>query len=316
MSELLDVIVRHQIYLEGLKGGRNNELVKTIGSLDRELRIQLAFVDYENLSDMSRTGLNKLVLALKRTARTVFDVWLNELIRWLEEYCSVDAEFWRFAYTAFDPSKAEAINEAPEDEAIFAAAMAFPMAATGVLALAFLKGYSVLATEKIGQAVFMSYANAETPKQLQQRITGTAQANNRDGLLAQFNRQGQAVSNTIIQHIAAQTNAAVARMAWPQYVWCSVIDDATTKICFGRNGNVYNFGEGPLPPAHVGCRSSVFPFTGAGAPDEMPGFKMWASSQPDGFVKDAFDGKPPSRYEGSKAISLDEYRAKRSLILS
>lgn len=315
MDELLNVIVRHQIYLEGLKNGRNAELVKTIATLDKELRVKLAFVKYDNLGDMSRSALNKLVLELKRVARTVFDVWLNELIRWLEEYCSIDADFWRFAYTAYDPSRAEEINEAPEDDAIFAAGMAFPMAATGLLTLAFLKGYSTLATEKIGQAVVMSYANAETPKQLMERLSGTPEARNRNGLLQQFNRQGQAVTNTVIQHIAAQTNASIASLAWPLYLWCSVIDDGTTNICLSRNGKVYRYGEGPLPPAHIGCRSSVIPFDGGSAP-EMPRFKMWASAQPEAFVKDAFDGKPPSSYEGSKAISLDEFRAKRSLILS
>lgn len=316
MDDLLNVTLRHQIYLEGLKGGRNVQLVQMLAQLDRELKRELAFVTYDKLSDMSRTALYKLTAQLKKTARTIFDVWLNELIRWLEEYMTVDAEFWNFAYSLADPeNKSEFAEAEAEQQSIWAGILNLPMAANGILALSFLKAFGTLATDKIGQQVFISAGNAETPKQLLARISGTAAAKHNDGLLGGFNRSGQAVTNTVIQHIAAQTNAAIMAKAWPAYVWCSVIDDATTKICFSRNGQVYLLGAGPIPPAHVGCRSSIFPFAGGDAPN-MPSFKMWASSQSEAFVKDAFDGNAPSRYEGSKAINLDEFRAKRSLILS
>jgi len=128
-------------------------------------------------------------------------------------------------------------------------------------------------------------------------------------------RQGDAVSDTIIQHVAAQVHASAAAKIFERYSWCSVIDDGTTQICRDRNGKVYLFGNGPVPPAHIRCRSSILPFNGTVAPD-MPGFKSWASSQSEAFINDAFDGNAPSRYENAKAINLAEYRAKRSLILS
>ena len=312
MDPLLNVILRHQIYLEGLKGGRNLQLVQTIAQLDKALRTQLAFVDYDSLGDMTKTALVKLIAELKRTARTVFDVWLNELIRWLQEYVTVDEDFWRFAYSVLEPTKTV---KKDDPEKLYGAAMAFPMAANGILALSFLKGYSILAVEKIGQAVNQSYANAETPRQLTQRLFGTKDRRYTNGLTAMLLRQGDAVSDTIIQHVAAQVHASAAAKIFERYSWCSVIDDGTTQICRDRNGKVYLFGNGPVPPAHIRCRSSILPFNGTVAPD-MPGFKSWASSQSEAFINDAFDGNAPSRYENAKAINLAEYRAKRSLILS
>lgn len=311
MDPLLNVILRHQIYLEGLKGGRNAEFVKMIAQLDKGLREQLAFVDYNNLSDMSRTAVNKLIATLKKTALKIADAWLYELIRWLQEYVAVDTDFWQFAYKLRKP---EAEFDEEDSEANTNSWLGLPMGANGITALLFLKGWNVLLGNRVQQTVLMSYANAETPQQLIARLSGTKAANYRDGLLGQLNRQGQAVNNTVIQHLAAQANINVAVQAWPRYVWLSVLDDATTKICRNRNGNVYVFGEGPLPPAHVGCRSSVMPYDGT-KPPEMPSFPMWARSQSEAFIKDAFDGEVPSRYEGSDPLSLEQFKAKRALII-
>lgn len=41
------------------------------------------------------------------------------------------------------------------------------------------------------------------------------------------------------------------------YRWISILDDATTQICRSLDGQVFAFGKGPLPPAHVNCRSSI-----------------------------------------------------------
>jgi SPP1 gp7 family putative phage head morphogenesis protein len=41
------------------------------------------------------------------------------------------------------------------------------------------------------------------------------------------------------------------------YRWVSILDDATTQICRSLDGQVFMFGEGPTPPAHINCRSSI-----------------------------------------------------------
>lgn len=311
MADLLNVIVRHQVYLEGLKDGKNAEFIKMMAQLDRALRTELAFVDYNSLTDMSRTALNKLILTLKKAAAKIADVWLYELIRWLSEYVQVDTDFWKFTYGLAQPEADFTEDDAENNTNAW---LGLPMAANGITALLFLKGWNALVGQRISQTVLMSAANADTPQQLTQRLLGTKAANYRDGLLSTLNRQGQAVNNTVIQHLAAQANINIASQAWASYLWLSILDDATTKICRSRNGKIYRFGEGPLPPAHVGCRSSIMPFDGSVAP-AMPGFQMWASSQTDAFVKDAFDGKVGSRYEGSKALSLEQFKTKRALIV-
>lgn len=60
------------------------------------------------------------------------------------------------------------------------------------------------------------------------------------------------------------------------YRWISILDGKTTQICRSLDGQVFPFGTGPLPPAHVNCRSSIIA--------EMLG--RWLKRGPSGrFVK-------------------------------
>jgi SPP1 gp7 family putative phage head morphogenesis protein len=43
------------------------------------------------------------------------------------------------------------------------------------------------------------------------------------------------------------------------YQWVSTLDARTTPICQHRDGRVYPLNDGPLPPAHIRCRSTTTP---------------------------------------------------------
>lgn len=66
-----------------------------------------------------------------------------------------------------------------------------------------------------------------------------------------------------------------------QYV--AVLDNRTTKLCRGLDGNRYRLGEGPIPPLHMNCRSNrvvVLP-DAVGGPLYDPGqYGAWVRSQP------------------------------------
>ena len=44
------------------------------------------------------------------------------------------------------------------------------------------------------------------------------------------------------------------------YVWISVLDDRTSVICRTLAYTVWEYGKGPLPPAHPNCRSRIMPY--------------------------------------------------------
>lgn len=41
------------------------------------------------------------------------------------------------------------------------------------------------------------------------------------------------------------------------YEWVAKLDDRTTLVCAGRDGKIWPIGQGPMPPAHWGCRSQI-----------------------------------------------------------
>ena len=323
MAELFDVIIRHQVYLEGLKRGRNADFPKVLGQLDRALRTGLAHIDYSSLGDVSKKQLNDLLVALRKAMRVIFDPWLKALTEWLERFMQVEVEaFNTYFDTDVDPAQ------------VFASSKTEPMSADGLFWLPLLRGSTTYAMTKIERLVVFGYANQQSPEEIIRGFLGTKTNGYRDGIGRLLDNSTTAAVSTVMQHLSAQAamNAAKKAFGGPggpggaggenfggrttgQYEWVSVLDDVTTKICRDRDGKRYVYGKGPVPPAHMRCRSSIVPvFEAVPTPDLR--FDMWAKRQSADFINDAFDGKPPKRYEGSAALTLAQYKAKRSLILS
>ncbi len=305
MAELFDILVRHQIYLEGLKAGRNADFPLVLGKLDYALKTQLAGIEYDNLGDMNKTQLNKLLVALRGAMRNVFDPWLRSLVGWLERYMVVEVESFAAYYgTEADPAP------------IFAASKTEPMGANGLLWWPMLNGASFYAMTRIERLVTNGYANRLTKAEVIASFLGTKANRYKDGIGRLLDNAQTAATSTVMQHLSAQASTTLAKKIFGEYEWVSVLDDATTQICRDRDGNFYIYGRGPVPPAHVRCRSMTVPvIPGYTATPDLR-FNMWASRQPLAFLNDAFDGTVPARYEGSAALTLDEYRGKRPLIMS
>ena len=310
MAELFDVVVRHQIYLEGLKKGRNADFPKVLAKLDTALRTGLAHIDYASLGEASKRKLNDLLVALRKSMRAIFDPWLKLLVEWLERYMVVEVEAFNAYFGAsVDPAQ------------VLASSKTEPMS-DGLFWLPLLRGSSAYTMMKIERLVIAGYANQTPTEEIIRGFLGTKNNRFKDGIARNLDNQTSAAVATVMQHLSAQASMNAARSAFggngvlAQYEWVSVLDDVTTKICRDRDGKRYVYGRGPMPPAHMRCRSTTTPVLPGAGPTPDIGFAMWASRQSSDFINDAFDGQAPKRYEGSAALTLDEYKAKRSLILS
>lgn len=329
-ASLFDAMVRHSIYVEGLKRSRATSLQLAMLKLNTQIKAELSNVSYSNLGDMNKAQVAILLGKLKALADGVFNAWLNELIEWLQRYIAVDRELLPRIFAATSASVEEPAFEKARDPAgIWSLARNTAIGANGVLLLPFLRGFTAGGTARILQVTQMGVVNRATPAELAEALAGKPTVGDRKppeepkrpsplqapagGITSLLNRQGAAVSNTVLQHVAAQTSMTTAAAAFLQYLWVSVLDDATTNICRSRNGIVYRYGVGPMPPAHINCRSSTVPFDGT-APATMPTFRMWAAGQMREFVNDAFDAEPGSTYDGARALSLEQFAGKFALI--
>lgn len=318
---LFDIVNRHQIYLEGLKRGKHRDFAAVVVALDTLIRDELSSMPFNTLSDMSKASLDKFVANFRKRMIGIYDPWLRKLLEWFEEYIRADAGLFAEIYSAVEPDKAEVIEEEQKkDDGFWLPILArwknAPLGANGVLPINMLTtmigGHVTQATNTLRQGYALGWTAQETIAAM--RGTPTNRDTLQGGLLNRFNAQAQATTNTITQAASVQANAAVGGLIFGEYEWVSILDDRTTKICRRLDGKHWVYGRGPLPPAHVGCRSTIKPWEDGPLPDES--FAVWARRQPSAFRNDAFDREPTSSYEGAKPISLEEFRAKGSLILA
>ena len=106
------------------------------------------------------------------------------------------------------------------------------------------------------------------------------------------------------------------------------MDGKTTEICISRNRKRYRFGQGPIPPAHIRCRSHIAPIVGM---DDIAAesFYTWAIRQPADVQNDILGEDVADelrngnlkqsdlpKFEARQPLTLDEFRRKINEILS
>lgn len=351
-GRLFDVITRQQVYVEGVKLSQSEQFREVIRELSDELRGMLGKLNYQTLDGMTKTELNRFIIALKKSQSRIYNKYTQELLDQLYAFMRTDKRVSLRVYGALvsdsdDVSESEAddLVEQSKDESLLLPLFGWavlprtgeadgrlwstiannPIPANGLLLGAFIAGFSKSAQASIENLIRQGYANQWTTQQAIAAIIGPR------GALDRVFSQHSAVTDTVIQHISQSVNAAVSSAFATRYRWDSIIDSATTEICRGRNRRVYVFGRGPLPPAHVRCRSRITPLFGNGnsdddGPDET--FYTWSRRQPESFVKDVFTkaaadqllsgnsrAKDFNGYRAEKPLTIDQYADKVSEIL-
>tara|TARA_R100000329_G_scaffold83892_1_gene71220 strand:+ start:1193 stop:2092 length:900 start_codon:yes stop_codon:yes gene_type:complete len=135
------------------------------------------------------------------------------------------------------------------------------------------------------------------------------------------------VSNNARQNLY-QANSDVIE----QYQWVATLDLRTTAVCSGRDGKLYNFGEGnPVPPAHYNCRSTTVPVVseefrskpkkppqrpavgakGVGTVSAKQNYGTWLRSQPASFQDEYFskfkNGKDKAKLFRQGGLKIDKF---------
>jgi SPP1 gp7 family putative phage head morphogenesis protein len=313
MADLFDIVVRRQVYIEGLKAKKGNDWAIALGELQRLLQQRLALIEFDDLGQMSKKAIFLLIADLRKIALSVFNPMLNDLIEWLKRYVEVDYDMLAKLYIPRSPNPPP-IDETPDRDKLWAAWINTPLEATGTLALPFLLALAPSIMVKLERLVMQHFAARAKTAVLRKAIVGTVEGKFNDSALRAFQRQAEAATNTVIQHLANQANQAQGAKSFGFYEWVSVLDNQTTDICIFRDGKRWPYGGGPVPPAHVGCRSTTVPVPANSPKTADQTFSEWIRNQPFEFIDDAFDGQRPSRYEKASAITLNDFLGKLDLI--
>lgn len=354
---LFDVLTRHQIYVEGVKAQHAREFNEVLRELDIELRKLFSRLRFRTLDAMTKAELRSFLSELKKVQNRVYSAYTTKLIQQLEAFMRADVQVSKRIFatlgneddeTPVNEDEADAALERADDGSnlyplawflaahnggdpskLWASITNAPIPANGILLLPFIAGFVSSASISVENIVRKGYANRATVQEVLDEITGTKVKNYRDGAFARINTQAGAVTATAIQHITSIAQAGVASIFFGRYRWVSVIDSATTEICRGRNGRIFRYGEGPLPPAHIRCRSKTVPVV-AGDDSEPPStYYAWMKSQPETVQNDILgaakagdlrSGKVKSKdmpqFDESNPLTVEGFVSKLNIILT
>lgn len=268
---LKTVATRHQVHLERLKSGYQDDFTKFLKQMDRDIRLKLAG---EDLTAYSLTRLNTLLGAVRRTLSSVYKDYGQVYFTTMQDVAEYEAEFE--ANAVKQATKARMILPSPAQ--MRAAVLTHPLSVEGPdkgsLLEPMFSRWSNKTILRIDGAIRLGYAQGETTGQILRRIRGTREASFKDGLLAVAERDAQAMVRTGLQHVAAQAREELYRENTDIITgieWVSTLDNRTTIQCQSLDGQVFPVDKGPRPPIHINCRSTTIPVLDPKfAPKDMP----------------------------------------------
>ena len=320
---LFNLLFWHQIFLEGvsLSTARNFDVV--LRSLYDEFKKYLANVRYQKLDELTKAELNDFIYRFKKAQTKFYSRYTQQLIKVLQQFVAADVEGTRGilqhvtgktlaqadAERQHATLKGTAVLQPGGTYGLWASIATDPIPANGMTTAQMLQGFGNTSVNKVSQAIRMAYANGWTKDELINRLFGLPQNNWRDGYFAKMYQQNNTLVSTAIQHVSSIVQGAVTSVYLGSYTWVSIIDGHTTAICTERNGRTFEFGKGPIPPAHWGCRSkTVGKFDGADDIAVPATFAAWFATQPTDVVS--------ALLGSSLAVSLSAGKLRRATLAS
>lgn len=335
---LFNVLTRHQVYVEGVKAYQANEFNKVLRELDKEFAILFAALRYKTLDALTKTKMQSFLRELRTIQNRVYSEYTKKLIGELQDFMIADIMVSKIIFATLRKPEGEDEEPVSEDEGeeifdavvededrdslfpplwfrspqkdgtpnkLWAAILAAPIPANGILPPVFIAGFTAAASATVENIVRKGYANRSSVEDVLREITGTAAKNHRDGAFSKIKNQADAVTATAIQHTTAIAQAGVASVFYGCYRWVSVIDGQTTPICRGRNNRVFRYGAGPLPPAHIRCRSKTIPCDCGDPGEDAPSYFEFIKNQPPTVQNDILGATKASKLRNGDLSKTD-----------
>ena len=249
-DQYIEQSVRHQAYLERLKTGEYNKLRDILEDVENNL---VGMLSRKEFRTMSSDQVKRRLYSMRSMMRQRYDEdmipALNKSIRDLAKY---EAEFEvRILGNVVDYN-----FELPSESQIISAVRTSPLSVrgpdNGKLLTSFIKDWTESQVTRTTNTIRSGFVEGQTTPQIVSRLRNEAGPINRRGL--------QALTRTALQHCATQAR----EQTWKanedivkRVEWFSTLDSRTTTQCQALDGQVFKIDEGPRPPLHPGCRSTV-----------------------------------------------------------
>jgi SPP1 gp7 family putative phage head morphogenesis protein len=284
--------IRRRIALERLSDQQADDALKFLNEVRRDVVSKLAKAG--EVSGYTQRQQRLLLDSIDRAHREIYSRLTKDLFddqRLLaEEEAKAQASILRGATSA-------TVRELSITQA-YEVAKARPM--QGRFLEDWLKGLEPSHRERLNAALRISFIEGETQSAAYRRISETL-AISGNGLRALIRTSNSHISSAVTQ-ASYEENPDLIK----EYEWRSTLDSRTTPICQTRDGERYPVGKGPIPPAHVSCRSTTTPILDGFPPPKRITYNEWLANQPADVQDEALGGKKRGNAyrdgEGSKGF--------------
>lgn len=275
--------------LERYKSGLSKQAAVKINELADDVLALLATVPDNN------RGIKTALLKIDKMIDTTFDSVQADFLEEVRQLLEAELDFL-VKYEDFELSEEEKKN------------LILPLLTMLILGLT-LNQHNKTITDSIKRNIRSRLLSAKQNniKLLIQAkaLRGTALRKYRDGV---WNRGISGISGVFNTAISAYINQmqmlVIERAGAEKYIWISVLDSRTSAVCRARSNKVYIVGQGPVPPIHQNCRSSIRPYV---EDEEFPlSYSDWLKQQPKEVVEDIL-GKGKASLFLKNEISLDRF---------
>jgi SPP1 gp7 family putative phage head morphogenesis protein len=302
---LFNLLFRHQVYLEGVKAGMQQHFRKFLIELYGEFAKLIATSGYQQVDEFKRVELQRFIYFFQQAQARVYNQYTQQLIDLLKQFLGIDLSVISVLYAEASSKPTSQHNDserkalvtmssnrsletlAPQRDQLWASFQQEVNPASGQTLGEMLVNFGKSSTTVVSQRLRAAYVNGESLKETMASIVGTKPSSLSDGLFSRFSAQNDALIATIIQQMSAVAQASIASKLYSKYQWVAILDSRTTVICRSRNGNLYDYGKGPLPPAHWFCRSKAVTLTEGDALHDIPAtYYAWLRTQPRKLLED------------------------------
>lgn len=262
-EEIQDRTIRHMVYLERYKASEVRKIVKELNTvilpdIEAKIAARLEKITQRgtDLGVTTTARLNQLEKELRKLA--------DDLSKGLKDINLVDFN---------DLTEAELIWQAEtikkslkfnlETVLPAAPAVARIIKKTSFAGLTLDQWYDSLSrsTQKnVMIAVNRGIVEGETTEQIVRRIKGTKKLGYTDGVWETTRAQASTITRSVINHVSTQSRLEFFKDNEDIIAglkWISTLDSRTSATCASLDGKVFPIDEGPRPPVHPNCRSTM-----------------------------------------------------------
>lgn len=254
----LDKLIRHQVFIEGVKENQANEVAAFLAKFYFYIRTRILEEDNE----LTKKKLIGLISEIKDHWKSLLFEYNQSLSIFWIDLIETESKF----IEGFLNKEVKVEPPVYSPERLFTSVMNTPWSIrqgslAGELIGKLVADWEKNVIKRSVNLIRLGFVEGMTTQEIVRMVIGTKSLNYKDGEFGLIRRQSKALTRTVVHHLAMQTRLRIFKKASAieKYQWISTLDMRTTIQCRSLDLKIFEFSNGPVPPLHIGCRSAIIP---------------------------------------------------------